>query len=102
MDLDLDFPGNANTVAAFPTFPTRPSAAAAAAAPNHAQPSADPWGMVAPANRRDQTPYEDAIAHALLDALDESLSAFEKRHCINWGTARLAVIVSHTSHAKYL
>jgi len=36
-------------------------------------------GMAVPTNRRDQTPYEDAITHALLDALDEHLSEFVKR-----------------------
>jgi len=56
-------------------------------------------GMVAPPDRRDQTPYEDAITHTLLDALDEHLSEFVKRHCIGWRTARLAVIVNHASHA---
>jgi len=57
-------------------------------------------GMVAPADRREQTPYEDAITHALLDALDEHLSEFVKRHCIGWRTARLTVIVNHASHAQ--
>jgi len=38
-------------------------------------------GMAVPMDRREQTPYKDAITHALLDALDESLSPFIKRHC---------------------
>jgi len=54
-------------------------------------------GMAVPPDRRDQTPYEDAITHALLDALDEHLCEFVKRHCIGWRTARLAVILNHAS-----
>jgi len=52
--------------------------------------------MVVPTDRRDQTPYEDAITHALLDALDESLSAFVKRHCIGYHVDDCMLLTSLT------
>ncbi|CAL8371390.1 unnamed protein product [Boreogadus saida] len=59
-------------------------------------------GIPVPADRQEQTLYEDSLTLVLLDALDERLSKSVKGSCIGWRTARLAMIVSHASHAESL
>lgn len=41
-------------------------------------------GISAPTEREVQTPYEDNITAAFLDALDDEISEFIETHCIGW------------------
>ena len=59
-------------------------------------------GMPEPTNRLVQTPYEENLTVALLDALTNEISEFIQTHCIGWRTARLDTIISHATHAENL
>ncbi|CAL8384291.1 unnamed protein product [Gadus morhua 'NCC'] len=49
-----------------------------------------------------QTPYEESLDAALLDALAKNISEFIQTHCIGWRTARLDLIISYATHAEDL
>ncbi|CAL8270140.1 unnamed protein product [Arctogadus glacialis] len=59
-------------------------------------------GMPVPTDRVVQTPYEESLTAALLDALAKNISEFIQTHCIGWRTARLDLIISHATHAEDL
>ena len=59
-------------------------------------------GMPVPTDRVAQSPYEENLTAAFLDALSDEISGFIQTHCIGWRTARLALIVSHATHAENL
>ena len=59
-------------------------------------------GVPVPTDRAVQTPYEENLTAAFLDALTDKISEFIETHCIGWRTARLDLIVSHATHAENL
>ncbi|CAL8234176.1 unnamed protein product [Boreogadus saida] len=59
-------------------------------------------GVPVPTDRVVQTPYEENLTAAFLDALDDKISEFIETHCIGWRTARLDLIISHATHAENL
>jgi hypothetical protein len=59
-------------------------------------------GVPVPTDRVVQTPYEENLTAAFLDALADKISEFIETHCIGWRTARLDLIISHATHAENL
>jgi hypothetical protein len=59
-------------------------------------------GVPVPTDRVVQTPYEENLTAAFLDALTDKISEFIETHCIGWRTARLDLIISHATHAENL
>ena len=59
-------------------------------------------GVPVPTDRVVQTPYEENLTAAFLDALTDKISEFIETHCIGCRTARLDLIISHATHAENL
>jgi len=93
MILDPDFPLTAKTNIVCPASPPPLVSSSSSSSSGDTQPNAD---LRENGRGREQT-RPDSVYGSY-----EGLSAFEKRHCINWRTARLTMKVSHASHAKDL